>query len=504
MVIIEPERRRELIRDAGRAAARTVEGRPHEAPDLIEEVTFMAEHPTVALGSFPPEYLSLPAEILITTMQRHQKYFAVRAFSEEPTLLPNFLAFRDGGEAGLDIVRSGYEKVLRARLADAKFFFDHDRQRSLAEWAERLATISFQERLGSLAGKATRLEWLARRLAPAAGMDVERAARAARLLKADLATNVVRELTELQGTMGQVYARLAGESDEVAEAIFEHYLPRFSGDGLPETRLGQLMSAIDKVDSLVGFFAVGLAPTGSQDPYALRRQGSGLVATLVEAGFPFSIEGLVSDGVAAYLSGGRPEATPSAAPKAADFARGANELREFLGGRVRSFLEEQGYRYDVIEAVIGGGADVLVDITARAEALTAFRQTDGFADAVVAFSRAANLGGRTPERDPDPQLLTHPAEISLYEQFVKVRDRARELLRGRRYREFLATVADLRSGVDRFFDDVLVMVEDESVRNNRLALLKGISSLVAGVADFGKLVVSREELAGREREGDGR
>ncbi len=528
MVIVEPERRREMIHDSARSAAAKAGGRPHEDPDLLEELVFLVEYPTAVLGSFPAEFLELPAEVLITTMQHHQKYFAAKAYEEEPELqlLPNFIAFRDGGTEGLDVVRAGYEKVLRARLADAKFFFDQDRERSLEDWAAQLTTIAFQDKLGTLAGKASRLEWLARALAPKVGLDPARAARAARLLKADLATNLVREFTELQGTMGRVYARLSGEGDDVAEAIFEHYLPRFAGDELAQTRMGQLMSVLDKVDSLVGFFAVGLAPTGSQDPYALRRQAVGLVATLVEAGFPFGIEGLVSEGVAAYLnerfevvgtaavgSAVMSAAMPAGRPKPEDFARGAAELREFLQSRVRAYLEEQGFRYDVVEAVVGAinsaagpgagarngtgaGADVPADMADRAAALAAFRETDGFADAVIAFGRAANLGGRSPEREVDPRLLKDPAEVALNKGFQEVRGRAREMLATHRYGDLLATVAQLRPAVDRFFEAVMVMVDDEAVRNNRLALLKGISSLVGQVADFSKLVVSKDELGG--------
>ncbi len=499
-VIVDPAERRAQILSQIRAVTAKAGGRVVEDPDLLTEVTFLVEYPTVLLGRFAPEYLQLPADVLVTTMKRHQRYFPV--LDDQGHLAPLFITVRNGDDFALDVVRTGNEKVLRARLADAKFFYDDDLRRTLADRVTELDGVAFQERLGTMGDKTRRLEALVTDIlrlaqAPAQGGKeargggavrtlseadprlVETARRAAHLAKADLVTNLVKEFTELQGRMGQVYAEKSGESPDVARAIGEQYRPAFAGDEVPATTAGKVLALADKTDTLAAAFGIGLVPTGSQDPYGLRRAAQGVVAILLAADFRLSLGQLV-DRAFSHLG--------QMATKAAE---GREALMDFLRGRVANAMAETGLRYDVVEATLAAGFDDPAGAGERARALAVVRDEEAFADVVTAFTRAANLAGKAPAGRPvDPALFEHDAESRLLEAYQAVAAEALAMEKEGRYTDFLRSLSKLRPAVDAFFEAVMVMVDDRRVRENRLNLLRSVSGLATRVADLSKLVAA--------------
>jgi glycyl-tRNA synthetase beta chain len=479
-VVLDPEERRARIRAQGEQLAKEVGGRALFPEDLLTEVTFLVEYPTALLGSFAPEYLELPSEVVVTPMKDHQRYFPV--VDPEGNLLPYFIAVRNGTAEHLDVVRAGNEKVLRARLADARFFFEEDKRMPLADRVERLKHIVFQENLGTLYDKTERLEALAQYLAGAVGLDGAVGAfvvRAAHLAKADLTTNMVYEFPELQGIMGREYALLSGEHASVAQAIAEQYLPRFAGDELPVTIAGSLLALADKMDTIVGCFGVGLVPTGSQDPYGLRRLASGCISIMLEGELDLSLGEVISTAAGLYE---RQNLLPRPA------AEVAREVREFLVGRLRIALEDRGLRYDVVDAVLAAAPDNPGLAYRRAETLQRLRQEPFFRQLLTAFTRVANLARQAGGEELKPDLFTEAAEKELYDHYQKAATRLPALVDEERYREALVLLAELAPSVDRFFEEVLVMAPDPAVRANRLALLKAIRNLGLSIADFSRLV----------------
>jgi glycyl-tRNA synthetase beta chain len=495
-VLLDPEERRRRIADAAREAAGEIGGRVVLDADLLDETVQLLEWPEAFVGRFADEFLALPREVLITVMQHHQKYFAVE--DAGGALLPVFVGVRNGDRRGLAIVREGNEWVLRARLADGRFFFEEDRKRRLADRVQGLQDLVFLDRLGTMADKTARLERVAGvltrllHLAPSQG-DLLR--RAAHLSKADLITQVVRELPELQGVMGGIYARLDGEPAAVADAIREQYLPR--GTVLPSTPIGAYLALADKADTLLSALAAGMAPSGSQDPYGLRRAAAGIVAIILRRGMRLSLADLARGAGAA------------AGP---DGARVLEEWRSTLRQRLRAMLIDEGISYDTVDAALDAGADDLVDAAARARALWEFRRTAAFAGVYTAFDRAARI---LPDGAPGPvheDLCAAPAERALLQSLRDAQTDARawaalgdptagdgtapeadEL--ARRYRAALERLAALAAPVDRFFEDVLVMDPDEGVRQNRLALLAGVVALVRPIADLSRVVVGEGKAA---------
>ncbi|MBE3586967.1 MAG: glycine--tRNA ligase subunit beta [Thermoanaerobacteraceae bacterium] len=480
-VVVDPRERRQMIIKQVQELAAGRNGQVPPDEELLTEVTNLVEYPTALLGTFDAAYLELPAEVLVTTMREHQRYFPVRGTGGK--LLPCFIAVRNGGKEYLDMVRAGNEKVLRARLSDAAFFWKEDLKLPLADRVEALKDIVWQESLGTVYDKVERLTALVRYLIPVLGADereAEQALRAARLCKADLVTSMVYEFPELQGIMGREYALAAGEDPTVARAIFEHYLPRFSGDELPNTVPGRMLSLADKVDTLVGCFAIGIQPSGSQDPYALRRQALGICSVILDAGLVLSLRELVNRAYGQYQ--GRVELKTGLEQVWADLA-------EFFAQRIRGILADGGISYDTVEAVLATGMDDITGLWQRARALAAFREEPGFAAVLTAFNRAYNLSKKHGSTTVDPGALAHPAEVSLYESLKQVQERVQRFMDSRDYRGALEAMASLREPVDQFFDGVMVMVEDETIRNNRLGLLKGVVALASGIADLSKLVV---------------
>jgi glycyl-tRNA synthetase beta chain len=479
-VMVDQVERRQVIRQQVEKLALKQGGTASIDEELLEEVLYLVEYPTALCGSFDEKYLSLPPEAVITPMREHQRYFPV--FGQDGKLLPVFITVRNGGAEYLDIVRHGNERVLKARLADARFFFEEDKKVALAQRVDKLKAIVYQEGLGSLWDKTTRLEKLVGHLAKLVGLaegqlaDLERSAH---LAKADLVTGMVGEFAELQGVMGREYALLDGEPAMVADAIFEHYLPRFAGDKLPESQAGALLSLADKMDNLVATFSRGLIPSGSQDPFALRRQAAGMVAILIRKKLHISLARFAS--YAMELLG-----VTDQDKQAALIA----ELQEFFRLRLKNILTEEGLRYDMIDAVLGLGCDDVYDMWLRAQALSQESGSSRMETAVRAFTRVGNLAKNTVGEHIDPSLLEAGAEQALFQAYSAAEKQMNQLMAEGKYREALQVVAGLAQPIDGFFGQVMVMVEDLPVRNNRLALLKAITRLAGQIADLGKLATN--------------
>ncbi|OPY57762.1 MAG: Glycine--tRNA ligase beta subunit [Pelotomaculum sp. PtaU1.Bin035] len=480
-VLVDQHERRETIRRQVLELAASAGGTIEKDEDLLNEVNNLVEYPTALIGEFNPEYLKLPKEVLVTLMREHQRYFPVAG--PDGGLLSKFIAVRNGATNHLDIVRAGNEKVLRARLADADFFFQEDLKTPLVEKTASLKKIVFQESLGSIYDKVVRVSALADYLAGAMGAGVrekKHALRAAYLAKADLVTNMVYEFPELQGIMGREYAKRSGEEQCVAAAIFEHYQPRFAGDDLPGSVPGKILSIADKMDNIVGCFAIGIQPSGSQDPYALRRQALGICNILLEGGIKLSLERLIANTYSGYE--GKVQLKLS-------LAKVTEEVTEFFKQRLRGILEDRGFSYDTVEAVLASGYDDFSDAFLRAQALAGFRTNPAFGDLLTAFIRANNLSKKITSNQVEPSRLEDDSEKELFNRLSNVRKKAGAYLVTQDYHSLLAAIATLQEPVDRFFNAVMVMVEDKHVRENRLALLQSLVALVKKVADLSKIVV---------------
>ena len=472
-IIVDVAERREQVRAQAKALAASVGGRIPDDPALLDEVTNLVERPTALLGRFEEEYLALPQEVLISVMKKHQRYFPVLQPATD-NLLPFFVAVRNGDDLHLDVVREGNEDVLRARFADAKFFYEHDTRQPLESFLPRLDTLTFQERLGSMLDKSKRLEKLAPIVGEALGLDEREmvaVARAAHLCKADLATQLVVELTSLQGVMGREYARLSGEEEAVATAIFEHYLPRHAGDALPRTGPGLALALADRLDSLTGLFAVGLAPSGSADPYGLRRAALGLVQNLITAEKPLPLRPLLS--AAAALM-------PVPVPEEA-----LADVAAFITERLRGWLRERGLRHDVVDAVLAARGDDPYTAYRAAVQLSAWVERDDWADLLNAYGRSIRIVRNLDERyefrsgvDPEPATA---ALRAAYETARAQITPASEVDR------FLTVLRPLVPAINRFFDEVLVMHEDPTLRAVRLGLLQDIWDLSRGIVDVTRL-----------------
>ena len=475
-VIVDQERRKSMIRQQIEETAKKNGGRAEITEDLLEEVLYLVEYPTALCGTFEEKYLKLPAEAVITPMRDHQRYFPVKA--EDGRLMPLFITVRNGGSEYLDIVQHGNERVLKARLEDAQFFFDEDRKKSLEEHRDRLKTVVFQEGLGSVYAKTERLEKLAEKISDALGVsetDKKNAIRAARLSKADLVTGMVTEFTELQGVMGREYARLDGEPEEVALAIDEHYMPRFAGDSQPKTTPGRIVSIADKIDNMVATFSRGLIPTGSQDPFALRRQALGLVNMLVEAKYRISLAQLVETAME-LLDIKDQKAQEKMQQDVADFIR--LRLKNVLGDTVR---------YDVADSVLAD-VDDPYRVTLRAAAVADFVKREDAAKLVQAFVRTGNIAKQAADTAMDPEVFQTDAEKELYRVYGEVKEAVKGAVEKQDFAGAIEAMVQLAAPIDAFFDKVMVMDKDEKIRNSRLGLMKSIQVLLLEAADFGKLV----------------
>ncbi len=469
-IVVDVEKRRPMIREQADKLAAEVGGRIPDDPGLLDEVTNLVEYPTALLGSFEPEYLKLPKEVLVTVMKKHQRYFSV-VKEEDEALLPYFIAVRNGDSEHLGIVRHGNEEVLRARFADADFFYQADTKKPLEEFLPRLDTLTFQEQLGSVLDKAKRLEQLTPCLSAVLGLseaEASTAVRAAHLCKADLATQMVVELTSLQGAMGQEYALRSDEDPAVAQAIFEHYLPRFAGDRLPETLAGIVVGLADRLDSLAGLFSVGLKPSGSADPYGLRRAALGMVQVLAGAGISFDLrEGLRE---AADLL-----------PVATDEAAQADTLA-FIVQRLRVWLLDQSFRYDLVDAVLAErGHDPYLAYQTVQE-FVPWVLSDDWMDLLNAYARCVRIvRSFETEFELQSDQFVEPSTQRLYEAYVACREQVGPQSS---IDQLFTAFQPMIEPITAFFDDVLVMAEDEALRENRLALLQRIAASTEGIVDL--------------------
>ena len=478
-IIVDPEKRKAMIRAQIEAVAKENGGRAEITDDLLEEVLYLVEYPTALCGRFEEKYLQLPPEAVITPMRDHQRYFPVK--DDAGKLLPLFITVRNGGKEYLETVQHGNERVLRARLADAQFFFDEDRKKSLEEHREKLKTVVFQQGLGTMYEKTERLAQLADFIADEIGADEKahkHARRAALLSKADLVTGMVTEFTELQGIMGREYAKLDGECEKVAIAIDEHYMPRFAGDAQPQTTAGRIVSTADKIDTIVGTFHLGKIPTGSQDPFALRRQALGLVHMMIEAKYHLSISRLVAKAMDLY---GITE-TEERAKMQADVA-------EFLRLRLRNVLEAEQIRYDAADAVLGD-VDDIYNVLLRARAVTAFTGQKDAARSMQAFVRVANIARKNAAETIYPERFHMAEEKALYQVYTSTKSAVESLVSGEDFEGAIDALTELVAPIDAFFDNVMVMDKDETIRENRLALLRSVDAVIRDVADFTKIVAA--------------
>jgi glycyl-tRNA synthetase beta chain len=488
-VLARPQDRRKKIESEIRALAAKRHLRAREDSSLLGLVTYLNEYPTVVSGDFDPAFLSLPEEILVTVMRDHQKYFALE--TRDGGLAPHFLAVINLPRDPKGLVRSGHERVLRARFADARFFWETDQKTRLAAYLPKLAAVTYESRLGSYRNKVERMRAIARWLAEqwfSAGVtraDVAGADRAAELAKCDLVTEMVREFPELQGIVGGLYARAQGEPEEIAWAVYDHYRPAGLDDPLPRNLTGCTVSFADKLDSLVACFAVGATPTGSSDPFALRRAALGIIKIILEKKLPLSLSAAVS--AAARALHEHP-------PKIQAGAELEKQVLDFLLERQRFVLRERyGYAYDEINAVFAAGADDLGDAVERIAAVRAIRHTRDFAPLAAAFKRIRNILEKSvgkadrAQTAAKPELFREAAEKELYEAAQEISLRSTQMRKIRHYQQALETIGGLRAVVDRFFDKVLVMAEEEEVRRNRIALLGGLLKEFSTIADFSEI-----------------
>lgn len=474
-VILNQDERKELIKKQCDDVAKSLGGEIEFDEELLEEVTHLVEYPTAFYGEFDEDYAKLPKEVVITPMKQHQRYFPVL---KDGKLLPNFIAVRNGDSHRIDNVKKGNEKVLEARLADALFFYKEDTKKSLESYIEKLKTVVFQAKLGTVYDKSLRIEKLANDILEKLNeTDIkEDTLRAAKLCKADLVTGMVFEFTELQGVMGREYAKVSGENENVAEAIFEHYLPRFAGDILPATKSGIVLSIADKLDSIAGFFAIGIQPTGSQDPYALRRQALGIINILMDNNLDISLRELVSLTLDNYsfIEFDKDEVL--------------NQIMEFFKDRIKNLFRDLGIRYDVIDAILSSNIDDIADMYARAKALNSWIDKGELVEMLTAFNRVATLAEKAETNEVNINLMREEAEFNLYQQFQEISSNVEHLLANKEYTKALDAFASLRPAIDNMFDSVMVMDKDEAIKNNRLAILKQIYDIMLNICDLSKIV----------------
>ena len=479
-VVVDHNERKETIWKGVSQKAQEVGGVAMEDEDLLDEINFLVEYPVPLRGSFEEEYLSLPKEVLITPMKEHQRYFPI--FNEKGELLPHFVVVSNMVTDDMDLIVEGNERVLRARLADAKFFFEEDKKVPLEKYFEKLKDVVFQEKLGTSYEKVMRFRELAKKIAQKVAPDKsDLVDRTALLAKADLESQMVYEFPELQGVMGREYARIQGEDPLVADGIFEHYLPRFAGDDIPSTVTGAIVGIADRLDTIVGCFGIGLIPTGSEDPYGIRRDVLGMLRTISEKGYRLSLVELIEE--SSRLLKDKME-RPAEEVK--------NDVISFIRQRLYHQLVSQGYRQDLVDAVLSEAFDDVVETLKRVDALVEVSKDPQFEELMTTFKRVVNIIPEGfEESGVDPALLKEDAEKALFEEVERIAPEVEEAKAKEDYSGALAKIVALKSKVDSFFDNVLVMDKDERVKKNRLSLLNRIAGLFKGIADLSKVVLPK-------------
>lgn len=479
-VLVDHTKRADQIRKQAEKIANDVGGQVVINPHTFDEVVQLVEYPHVISGSFSKDYIKLPRDVLVTSMESHQRYFPIE--NKQGKLLPYFIVVHNGDHKHKELIQRGHERVLRARLADAKFFFEEDQKESLDKKVEKLKGVVFQEKLGTVFAKTQRVE----ELVTATGKQLlvkkdvlDNARKAAYLSKADLVTEMVAEFPTLQGVMGREYALLSGENKNVAQAVNEHYLPRSAGDSLPRSPEGKILSIADKIDTITGCFSAGLLPTGSEDPYALRRQAQGIINIILESRFDFDLTLIITRSMDLYTKAGlklRPRGTTYP------------ELHSFFKARLRGHFLNEGFRHDVIDSVLAGGISYPSDILDRIEVITKLRETSEMEDTIVPFTRCNNLAQMELDTEPNKSLFQQQEEKQLLDSIHEADSSVTEAVAKKDYATAIQILSSLRPAVDAFFDEVLVMVEDDRIKKNRLMLLNQCVELFLKVADFSQLV----------------
>ncbi len=473
-VIVDPERRKEIIRRETHRVAIAAGG--HLLPDeeLLDQVVYLVEYPSAVHGTFPAEFLKVPKEVLITSMRSHQRYFSI--VDESGRLMPGFITINNTLTDDPSVVVKGNERVLRARLSDARFFFEEDQKTTLDERVESLKKVVYQQKLGTSYEKMERFRALAEGLAEQLNPAVKaQTARAATLCKADLVSGMVGEFPEVQGIMGREYALLEGTEPAVANAIAEHYLPVQAGGELPASDIGAFVSIADKLDTICGCFGVGLIPTGAADPYALRRATIGIISIILDRGYRLSLQALIDQSLDLL-------ATKLARPQ----EQVAADVLEFFRGRFVNLLAND-FAADAVDAAVSTGFNDLVDVKARISALAEFKSHPDFEPLAGAFKRVGNIIKEGNDAPVNPALFQDPAETCLYEAFLSAKNTVDARITSGEWLDALTEIATLRGPVDTFFEKVMVMAEDRGVRENRLALLTGIARMFEKIADFSKI-----------------
>jgi glycyl-tRNA synthetase beta chain len=477
-VIVDNKERHSLISEGLLREAEACGGHILEDPELLDTVVNLNEAPSTVRGSFERRFLLLPKEILITVMREHQKYFSVLNDSEQ--LMPYFLAVVNLQSDKLDNIRTGHERVLRARLADAAFFWDTDRKLTLVEREASLKDVLFQEKLGSYHDKTRRVLSLLPRIAQTVGKTglIKDLENAGRIFKCDLITEMVKEFTDLQGVVGGLYARAEGLPDAVWQAVYEQYYPKTVDSPAPASETGAILALADRLDTVCGCFSIGLIPSGSGDPFAVRRQGNGILKIIFDHRLNISMDQLIRWSLETHERSSE---------------QTLKELREFFEGRLKFMFEGMGYAYDFVHAVLAAGLDDPMDAFERLRALHELRNEDDFLSLVSNFKRIINILSKTEisETLPDTSKFESSAESSLWESYLNIRPVVEAAGKQHDYSGALKALASVRQSVDKFFQEVMVMAEDTAVRNNRVALLNCISKLFTSLADISKIVIER-------------
>lgn len=510
-VIADPEERKRIIAEGLKKAATEAGGEILPDEGLLEEVAYLVEYPVILRGSFSQEFLEIPRDVVVNAMREHQRYFSI--LGKDGELLPYFLTVANTKATDMDVVRKGNERVLRARLNDAKFYFEQDIKHKLIDRVEKLKGVVFQAKLGTSYEKVERFTELALFIGEKIGFSKpldnnEKSSdfltkyfnpasydakildpglyskfvlgRAAILAKADLTSGMVGEFPKLQGIMGCIYAKRSGEVPEVCAAIYEHYLPIVSGGQLPASVTGAIVSIADKMDTIVGCFSVNLIPSGTQDPYALRRQALGIIAIILNKNFSIQLDNLV-------------EASMQILHKKLGFSHTGikNNVLEFFKERLKNQLLSQGLSFDSIDAVLSAPWYDIVDAIKRVKALEGFKKNPSCPRLVVAFKRVSNIlkGMELGDKQPDTKLFTEPQEKALYEVSSKIAPKIDAYWKKGEYESVFETLASIKDDIDAFFDKVMVMAEDEKIKENRLALLNSVRNLYFRIADLSKLSV---------------
>lgn len=480
-VIANPKERKEAIINQLNSLADDNNWYIQIDEQLLEEVTNIVEYPTALFGKFDQEFLELPKEVLVTSMKEHQRYFPVT--NENGELLPIFITVRNGDHMHIENVKRGNEKVLRARLADARFFYVEDQKHTINEALEKLNRTVFHEELGTMGDKVKRIGEYSESLCTLLNITGEQKVyvlRTAEICKFDLVTHMVYEFPELQGVMGTKYARIFGENEMVSTAINEHYMPRHANDATPSSDIGAIISISDKLDTIVSFFAIGQIPSGSQDPYGLRRQALGIVQTLKNKGWSIDLQDLIKLAV---------EKLDNTGLLKSDKEKVQDDLVEFFRSRVKYVLQEQHIRHDIIDAVLAERLSVVSHIISKANVLMDQKDTSNFKEIIEALSRVVNIAEKAKDSEINPDLFSEEQEKKLYNVYLDAKQKLDTQIQDRQFADVYTTLANLKVAINNYFDHVMVMVDDIQVKNNRLAQMKELANLISKFAKVNHIIV---------------